>query len=93
MAASVGMVMPIMAKPPAKTTPAPAKQEETAKAEGDEAEPTIPGISAKRASGGYIGVTVDVSGFTVSFYDSKKKQVDCDVAQAAVRWNPSYKVV
>jgi len=88
---SFGLALPILAKPPVK--PAPAKQEETAKAEGDEAEPTIPGVSAKRANGGYVGVTVDANGFTVSFYDSKKKQVDCDVAQAAIRWRPSYTVV
>ena len=87
---SFGLALPMLAKPPVK--PAPAKQEETAKAEGEAAEPTIPGVSAKRANGGYVGVTVDANGFTVSFYDNKKKQVDCDVAQAAIRWNPSYKI-
>ena len=88
--ASFGLALPMLAKPPVK--PAPAKQEETAKAEGDAAEPTIPGVSAKRANGGYVGVTVDAKGFTVAFYDDKKKQIDCDVAQAAIRWNPSYKI-
>jgi len=90
LAASTGMVMPILAKPPAKQ--APAKQEETAKPEGEEPEPTIEGVSAPRANGGFIGVTVNEAGFKVSFYDKKKKPVDCDVARAAVRWNPGYKI-
>ena len=88
--ASFGLALPMLAKPPVK--PAPAKQEATDKAEGEPADPTIPGVSAKRANGGYVGVTVDAGGFTVAFYDSKKKQVDCDVAQAVIRWNPSYKI-
>ena len=86
--ASTGMVMPMLAKPPAKTAPAPAKQEETAKVEGEEAEPTIPGVSVKRAKGGYIGIAIDSNGVVLSFYDEKKKPVDCDVAQATVRWKP-----
>jgi hypothetical protein len=90
--ASTGMVMPMLAKPPAKSAPAPAKQEETAKAEGEEAEGAIEGVSAPRKNGGFIGITVDENGFKLSFYDKKKKQVDCDVARAAVRWNPSYKI-
>jgi len=91
--ASTGMVMPMLAKPPAKTAPAPAKQGETAKAEGEEPEPTIPGISAKRTNGGYIGIEIAGGGFKLSFYDEKKKQVDCDVAHAAARWKPNYTVV
>jgi len=86
--ASTGMVLPMLAKPPAKPAPVPAQQDATAKAEGDEAEATIPGISVKRAKGGYIGITVDTNGFALSFYDDKKKQIDCDVAQAAARWKP-----
>ena len=32
------------------------------------------------------------SGFKLSFYDKEKKPVECDVARAAVRWNPHYKL-
>ncbi len=95
LAASVGMVVPLLAAPPAKpapSKPAPAKQEEIAKPEGETPEATIPGISAPRAKGGFIGIEVDESGFKLSFYDKDKKQVDCDVARATARWDPSYKV-
>ena len=92
LATSMGMAMPLLAKPPAKPAPAPAKQEETAKPEGEEPEGTIEGISAPRKNGGYIGITIDDSGFKLSFYDKKKKPVDCDVARAAARWQPKYRI-
>jgi len=92
LATSMGMVMPLLAKPPAKPAPAPAKQQETAKPEGEEAEGTIEGISAPRKNGGFIGITIDDSGFKLSFYDKKKKQVDCDVARAAATWQPKYRI-
>ncbi len=99
LAASVGMVVPLLAAPPTKPAPtkpvpakpAPAKQGEIAKPEGEKPEATIPGVSAPRAKGGFIGVEVGDSGFKLSFYDKDKKPVDCDVARASVRWNPSYK--
>ena len=89
--AAFGLALPTLAKPPAKSAPAPAKQEETAKAEGDEPEPTIPGISVARKNGGFIGIEIADGGFKLSFYDAKKKQVPYDVARATARWNPSYK--
>ncbi len=91
LAASVGMVMPLLAKPPAKAAPAPAKQGEIAKTD-ETPEATIPGVSAPRAKGGFIGIEVNDSGFKLSFYDKDKKAVDCDVARAAVRWKPDYKI-
>jgi hypothetical protein len=86
------MVVPMFGKPPAKPAPAPAKQEEIAKPEGEAPEATIPGVSAPRAKGGFIGVEVSENGFKLSFYDNEKNPIDCDVARAAIRWNPSYKV-
>jgi hypothetical protein len=83
---SAGLGVPMMAKPPAKPAPAAAQQEETAKPEGEEPEPTIPGVSAARANGGFIGITVDGGGFKLAFYDAKKKPVECDVARAAAHW-------
>lgn len=84
--------LPLSAKPQGKTTPAPAAKEE-AKAEGEEAEPTIPGYSMARrnASGGFIGLTMDGNGFKLSFYDAKKKPAPCDVARATARWRTNYK--
>jgi hypothetical protein len=40
-----------------------------------------------------LGLTIDNGGFKLSFYDKKKKPVDCDVARAAARWQPNYTVV
>lgn len=89
--ASFGLVLPMLAKPPAKPAPAAAKQEEAAKAEGDDAEATIPGVSVARKNGDFIGIEIADGGFKLSFYDKKKKQIDCDVARATARWNPKYK--
>ena len=88
--ASTGMVIPMLAKPPVAPTPAPAKQDATAKAKTDaeEPEPTIPGFSTARANGGFIGITIEGGCLKVAFYDSKKKQVDCDVARGLAHWHP-----
>lgn len=86
--ASTGMVLPMLAKPPAKPAAVPAQQDATAKADGEESEGTISGVAVKRANGGYIGITIDGNGVVLSFYDEKKKPVDCDVAQAVVHWKP-----
>ena len=88
---STSLVVPLLAKPPAK--PAPAKQEETAKSEGDEAVPTIPGTEVARKDGTYLGITIENACFKIAFYDEKKKQIDCPVARAAARWKPNYTVV
>ena len=91
LATPIIFTLPAVAKPQGKTAPAPAASEE-AKAEGEEAEPTIPGLSVPRKSGnGYIGVTIEGSGFKLAFYDAKKKPVPCDVARATARWRPHYK--
>jgi len=92
LAASTGMVMPLLAKPPTRSAPVPAQQEETAKPAGEEPEVTIPGVSAPRSKGGFIGIEVSDSGFKLSFYDKEKKPVDCDVARASARWKPNYKI-
>jgi len=91
LAASTSLVLPMLAKPPAKAVPAAAKQEETAKPDGEEPEAVIEGVSAARANGGFIGVTLADSGF-MAFYDAKKKPVDSDVSRAAARWKPNYKI-
>jgi hypothetical protein len=84
--ASFGLALPVLAQAPAK--PAPAKPGETAK---EEPEPVIPGTTLDRKDGSFIGLELADGGFKLSFYDKKKKQVACDVAQATARWNPNNK--
>lgn len=87
--ASFGLVVPMPAKPPAKPAPAPAKQEETAKAE--EAEPVVPGTVINRTDGRFLSVTVENNCFKIAFYDAKKMQEAPDVVRAAIRWSPKNK--
>lgn len=82
MAASIGIVVPMVAQTPAKpktVKPAPVPVEEPA---------TIPGVELPRQKGGFIGVTVDGPRLVVKFYDTDKKPVVVDVARAAARWDP-----
>jgi hypothetical protein len=58
-----------------------------------EEEPVIPGIVIPRASGGYLGLTLENNNFKLSFYDAKKKPAKVDVARATARWQAQYKVV
>ncbi len=86
MAASIGMVVPLIAQTstkPAAPAPAPAPVEKPA---------TIEGIELPRSSGGFIGVTLDGVRLVVKFYDAEKKPVASDVARATARWNPINKV-
>lgn len=88
---SLGLVAPMFAKPPAKPASATTKQEEPAKAEGEEAEPTIPGTVLARKNGGYLSLTIEGNVLKLAFFDAKKKQVDADVARASAWWNPKNK--
>jgi len=85
--ASFGLVLPMLAKPPAK--PAAAKQEETAKT--DEPEPTIPGRVINRANGTFLSLTIENNALKLAFYDAKKKPMAADVARANAHWNPKNK--
>jgi hypothetical protein len=69
--------------PPASGLNKPAKVEE---------EPVIPGIVISRASGGYLGLTLENNNFKLSFYDAKKKPAKADVTRATARWQAQYKV-
>jgi hypothetical protein len=82
MAASIGMVVPLIAQTytkPVKPAPAPAPVEKPAE---------IAGLEIPRAAGGFIGVTVEGVRLVVKFYDADKKPVAVDVARATARWNP-----
>jgi len=86
MAASIGMVVPLVAQTYTKTVkpaPAPAPIEKPAE---------IDGLEIPRATGGFIGVTVDGARLVVKFYDADKKPVAINVARASARWSPVNKV-
>lgn len=80
MAASIGMIVPLVAQTPAKPAkPAPAPAEAPAK---------IDGLEIARKNGGFLGLTVEGPRLVLKFYDADKKPVAPDVARAAARWNP-----
>ncbi len=102
MAASIGMVMPVLAqtttqkpaekaKAPAKTAPAKPATAPVAEEKNPE-EIVLPGIVRERPKGGFMSVQVINSRLTLSFYDEKKKEMPVDVARAAARWRSNKKV-
>jgi len=82
MAASIGMVVPLVVT--AQTPPKPVAP----KKEKAEPPPKIDGITIPRENGHFLGLTVDGVHFTLRFYDEKKKPETPDVPVGAVRWNP-----
>ena len=82
MAASIGMVVPLVVV--AQTTPKPTAP----KKEKAEPPPKIDGIKIPRADGRFLGLTVEGVQFHLRFYDEKKKPEKPDAARAAARWNP-----
>jgi hypothetical protein len=62
------------------------------KAKKEEPPPKIDGIEISRGDKGYMGIQIVNSTFKLSFYDAKKKPITPDVARAALRWDPKYKV-
>lgn len=87
---------PVRIAPPKQTTDKPdAKKAETAKKAPEpkkKEEPKIEGITVSRGERGFIGVEIVNSTFKITFYDTKKKKIAPDVARAALRWDPKYKV-
>jgi len=96
MAASIGMVVPVIAQTaPKKDAPKPgpskpgsAKPAPAPAAPVEEAEPVIPGTVITRADGGFLSLTVEGLHFKLSFYDAKKKPVAADAVRAIARWDP-----
>jgi hypothetical protein len=88
MAASIGMVVPLIAQTPSKKEapkPGPARP---APAPAEEVEPVIPGTVIARADGGFLSLTLEGIHFKLSFYDAKKKPVEADAIRAIARWDP-----
>lgn len=78
---------------------APAKKSGTATKAGagaatakKEAPAKIEGMEVARGAKGFLGVQVVDGRFKINFYDEKKKPMKPDVARAALRWDPKYKV-
>ena len=82
MAASIGMVVPLVAL--AQTPPKPAAP----KKDSAEPPPKIEGITIPRKNGHFLGLTVAGVQFNLRFFDEKKKEEKPDVARATARWNP-----
>jgi hypothetical protein len=80
LAASMGMVVPVLAQ----TAPRPAAPK--AAADEDE-EGEVKGIAIARPNGQWLGVTMDGLNLRLTFYDEKKKPVAPDVVRATARWN------
>lgn len=84
MAASLGMVVPILAQ----STP-PAKPRVTAGKEPD-AEPVLPGVSVPRGEG-WMSLYLEGGTFRLGFYDAAKKPIPSPASRATARWNPPLK--
>ena len=82
MAASIGMVVPLMAQTAPKPKPEATKKEQA------EPEPKIEGITIARKDGRFLGLTVEGVQFKLRFYDAKKKPETADAARASARWSP-----
>ena len=86
---------PVRITPPTKAaeTTNPKKTDATKKAEPKKKEePKIEGVVVSRGERGFMGVELVGGAFKITFYDKKKKPVEPDVARAALRWDPKYKV-
>jgi len=92
MAASIGMVVPLVAQTAPKKAapkggaakPAPAPEVPA----GEEPEIALPGAVISRSGGGFLSLTIEGIHFKLSFYDAKKKPVDADAIRAITRWDP-----
>jgi hypothetical protein len=96
MAASIGMVVPVIAQTPPKkdaskpgsAKPGAAKPAPAPAAPAEEVEPVIPGTVITRADGGFLSLTVEGIHFKLSFYDAKKKPIEANAIRAIARWDP-----
>jgi len=89
------IVLPGSKAPPAGSSPTAPKDagKKSGKAAKKEEPPAkIEGITIPRGEKGFLGIQIVDSTFKLSFYDAKKKPVAVDVARAALRWDPKYKL-
>lgn len=81
MAASIGLVVPVMAQSSTRLRPASAKQGPAKEEEG-----VIDGIAVARPDGRWLGITVEGINLKVTFYDKKKMPEPIDVLRGNARW-------
>ncbi len=74
----------------AQNTPSTATPKGKASAEKTEKTPKIKGIVLERPNGEFLGLTLEDHHFVLSFYNSKKKPTEVDVARATARWPVNY---
>lgn len=82
MAASIGLVIPVLAQTRARAPGA--KQGPTEEEEG-----VIEGVSIQRPDGRWLGLSMVGTSFKLSFYDDKKKPVAADRPNGSIRWIPA----
>jgi len=83
MAASIGLVVPVLAQTPRPRPSAP-KQGPAA----EEEEGVVVGIAIARPDGRWLGLTMEGLSLRLTFYDAKKKPEPVDVRRGGVRWKP-----
>ena len=62
------------------------------KSAAEKKEPKIEGLEISRGEKGFLGIEVADGKFKLNFYDKEKEPMKPDVARAALRWDPKYKV-
>ena len=82
MAASIGLVVPVLAQAPAR---APGAKQRPA----EEEEGVIEGVSIQRPDGRWLGLAMAGTSFKLSFYDDKKMPIAADRPNGTLRWIPA----
>ena len=85
MAASIGMVVPVVAQAPKPARPGAAN---TKSATDEEEEGKVEGLAIARPDGRWLGLTMDGLRFKLTFYDKKKKPEPVDAVRATARYRP-----
>jgi hypothetical protein len=96
MAASIGMVVPVIAqttskKAPSKPEAGKPKPAPTPAPAAEEADTPLPGSVVVRPGGGFLSLSLQDGHFKLSFYDAKKNPVPADAVRATTRWDPKNK--
>lgn len=83
LAASIGMVVPVLAQTAGRTNP----PRPTAAGGEEEEEGEVKGIPLQRPNGTWLGVTMDGLNLRMTFYNAKKNPTAPDIVRATARWN------
>jgi hypothetical protein len=86
MAASIGIVVPLVAQTGSKKVAPKADPAQPAPPEG--AAPQLPGTVIAREDGRFLSLSLDGMHFKLSFYDANKVLVEPDAVRAVARWDP-----